>query len=299
MSEKPLISFITICYNGYADTCHLIDSLRKNITSVDYEIVVVDNASIANEALRLKKKYPSIVAIRSHKNLGFAGGNNLGMARSKGDFFFFLNNDTYIEDDKIALLIDTFRRNPKIGGLSPQIKFAYQPRFVQYAGFTPLSTITLRNKIIGYNQPDNDAFDHPRQTPYLHGAAMMIKREVVDRAGRMPDIYFLYYEEIDWSVHITEKGYELWYDPQWTVYHKESQSTGQMSRLQVFYLTRNRLLYAWRNRRSASRWLSIIYQICIAATKNCLAYVINKRFDLIVVTFWGMYSFMKLQNKMR
>lgn len=74
----------------------------------------------------------------------------------------------------------------------------------------------------------------------------------------MPEIFFLYYEELDWSTHITRAGYELWYEPRCTVFHKESQSTGQLSKLRTYYLTRNRLLYAWRNLEGSNRWLSII-----------------------------------------
>ena len=76
---------------------------------------------------------------------------------------------------------------------------------------------------------------------------MLVKREVIEKVGLMPEIFFLYYEELDWSTHITRAGYELWYEPRCTVFHKESQSTGQLSKLRTYYLTRNRLLYAWRN----------------------------------------------------
>lgn len=297
MSEKDLISFITICYNGFSDTCDLIDSLQNNITSVAYEIVVVDNASLTDEALRLQHKYPSITAIRSSVNLGFSGGNNLGMKNAKGNYFFFINNDTLVADDKLAILVDRFRNNPDIGGISPKIKFAYTPQLVQYAGFTPLTAITLRNKTIGYGTPDCDALNHPYPTPYLHGAAMMVKREVADRVGAMPEIYFLCYEEIEWSTRMTKHGYELWYDPHWTIYHKESRSMGSLSQLQIFFLTRNRMLYAWRNRKSVQRWLSVIYQICIASTRSCITHLFNKRFDLIAATLSGAVAFITQPHK--
>lgn len=104
--------------------------------------------------------------------------------------------------------------------------------------------------------------------PYLHGAAMLIKREVVNRVGPMPEIYFLYYEELDWCTAMTRAGYVLWYEPLCTVFHKESQSTGQQSPLRIFYLTRNRLLYSWRNFTGMRCSLSILYQMTVAAGKT-------------------------------
>ena len=101
--------------------------------------------------------------------------------------------------------------------------------------------------MLGFDCPDDGSYDTPHPTPYLHGAAMIIKREVIEKIGMMPEIFFLYYEELDWSTSMTRAGYELWYEPRCTVFHKESQSTGQLSKLRTYFLTRNRLLYARRN----------------------------------------------------
>mgnify|MGYP001533617965 FL=1 len=109
---------------------------------------------------------------------------------------------------------------------------------------------------------------------------MIIKREVIGKAGMMPEIFFLYYEEIDWSTSMARAGYELWYEPRCTVFHKESQSTGQLSKLRTYYLTRNRLLYARRNLKGANRFLSILYQSIVAAGKNSLIYTLQRRLDL-------------------
>ena len=84
----------------------------------------------------------------------------------------------------------------------------------------------------------------------------------------MPEIFFLYYEELDWSTSMTRAGYELWYEPRCTVFHKESQSTGQLSKLRTYFLTRNRLLYARRNMKGMERLMSVLYQSTIAAGKT-------------------------------
>lgn len=290
MNNVPQISFITICYNGLKDTCELIESLQKHVRSVSYEIFVVDNASRVNEAAIIKECYPDVITIRSEKNLGFSGGNNLGIKVARGKYIFLINNDTYINADGFGYLIDRMESNPKIGAITPKICFATSPFNIQFAGFTPLSPITMRNETIGYNCPDDGTFDTPCRTPYLHGAAMMVKREVIWKVGLMPEEYFLYYEELDWSTQMTKAGYELWYKPGFTVYHKESQSTGVLSALRTYYLTRNRLLYARRNLTGRQRFLSIIYQSTLAATKNSLIYMLKGRFDLCAAIWKGVFD---------
>ncbi len=293
----PTISFITICYNGFSDTCALIESLHSVIRSVSYEIIVVDNASRQDEAAAIKCRYPWVTTIRSRQNSGFSGGNNLGIKAATGQYIFLINNDTYLMEDGIPALIARIESQPEIGAVSPKIRFAFTPQHIQFAGFTALSTITLRNEGVGCNCPDNGAFDIARRSPYLHGAAMLIKREVIERVGLMPEIYFLYYEELDWCTAMTRNGYTLWYEPRCTVFHKESQSTGQLSVLRTYYLTRNRLLYAWRNLQGPARLLSLVYQMTLAATKNSLQHLLQRRVKLAVAVWKGVFAFIVLPHK--
>ncbi len=297
MNNLPELSIITVNYNGLKDTGELIKSLQTHI-SLSYEIIVVDNASKINEAAILQENYPHIITIRSEENLGFSGGNNLGIRKAKGKYIFLLNNDTFVDEDAFHYLIERLENSPQIGAVSPKIKFAFPPRNIQFAGYLPLSTVTLRNDLIGFGEEDNGQYEKPSLTPYCHGAAMMIKKEVIEKVGYLPEIYFLYYEELDWCTQIAKAGYELWYEPRCTVYHKESQSTGQQSYLRTFYLTRNRLLYAWRNRYGVIRWISILYQLLVAAPKNCLVFLLRGRTDLVKAIFKGIYAFLKLEHKL-
>ena len=98
MRNEYRLSIITINYNGLKDTCELIDSIPFND---NLEVIVVDNASKEGEASIISKKYPQVKVIRSDKNLGFAGGNNLGIKEAKGDYIFLINNDTYFKDFNI------------------------------------------------------------------------------------------------------------------------------------------------------------------------------------------------------
>ena len=288
MQNVCRLSIITINYNGLKDTCELIDSIPFNN---NLEVIVVDNASKVDEASIILERFPQVKVIRSDKNLGFAGGNNLGIKEAKGEFLLLINNDTYFKEFNIDSLIKRLESSDKIGIVCPKLRFAWGDNPIQFAGYTPLSNITLRNKAVGFGEEDNGQYDKAHPTPYAHGAAMLIKREVLEKVGLMPECYFLYYEEIDWSMMFTRAGYEIWYDPSCTVYHKESQTTGQNSPLRTYYITRNRLLLVKRNYKGINKYLSYVYLIGLVATRDVIKHTFQGRFDLVKAVLKGLWDF--------
>ena len=271
----------------------MIESLPLNDESL--EVIVVDNSSFQDEASEIKKRFPQVLVIRSNQNLGFSGGNNLGIQAAHGKYLFFINNDTIIhQPSAISHLMNRLDSSPSIGMVSPKIRFSWGNQLIQYAGYTPLSPITLRNQSIGCGEEDLGQYDTPHPTPYVHGAAMMVKREVIEKAGMMPECYFLYYEELDWSEMIRRAGFEIWYEPACTVYHKESQTTGRMSPLKTFYITRNRLLFAQRNVKGCAKYLSYLYLIGIVAPKDILKYLCQGNLNLSKAVIKGIMDFIKL-----
>ena len=288
MPQECEISIITINYNGLYDTCALIESIPFNDKM---EVIVVDNASSNNEVSIINQKYPFVKTIKSDKNLGFAGGNNHGIKAARGKYLFIINNDTFFKDFNVQALIDRLESSPKIGIVCPKIRFAWANNPIQFAGYTPLSKITIRNKSIGFGEDDHGQYEKARPTPYAHGAAMLIKREAIEKVGLMPECYFLYYEEIDWSIMFTRAGYEIWYDPSCTVYHKESQSTGQNSPLRIYYITRNRLLLVKRNYSGLKKYLAYTYLQMIVAARDIIKYLITGRIDLLKATIKGLRDF--------
>lgn len=288
---STILSIITVNYNGLADTCEMIDSLPPY---EGMEVIVVDNGSIVNEAEVISARYPHVKAIRSEQNLGFAGGNNIGIKAATGQYLFFINNDTVVRDNwHIDQLIHRLESSEKIGMVCPKIRFAWGSSPIQFAGYIPLSAITMRNHAIGFGEEDNGQCDTPHLSPYAHGAAMMAKREAIDKVGLMPECFFLYYEELDWSMMFTRAGYDIWYDPCCTIYHKESKSTGQASPLKTFYTTRNRLLFVKRNMSGMRKCLSYLYLMGIVAPKDMLLYTMKGRFDLTKATVRGITNFLK------
>ncbi len=288
MQNECKISIITINYNGLKDTCELIDSIPFNN---EMEVIVVDNASTQDEASIISEKFPHIKVIRSTQNIGFAGGNNLGIKEAKGKYILLINNDTYFKEFNITPLIERLESSDKIGIVCPKLRFAWGNNPIQYAGYTSISPITVRNEAIGFGQNDHGQYDTAHPTPYAHGAAMLIKREAIKKVGLMPECFFLYYEEIDWSMMFTRAGYEIWYDPACTVYHKESQTTGQNSPLRTYYITRNRLLLVKRNYKGINKYLSYIYLIGIVAPRDIIKFTLQGRLNLVKAAFRGIKTF--------
>jgi len=278
--EFPLVSIITVNYNQSEITCQLLESLRK-ITYPNIEIFVVDNASFKDDPSPIKKRYPEVFFILSEINLGFAGGNNLAIRESKGEYILLINNDTEVNAGFLEPLIKKMTTNPKIGAVSPKILYFYHPDMIQYAGFEPMSPITIRQHAIGFNQKDNGQFDIDKLTDFGFGAAMIVSRDVINKVGLMADIFFLYYEEMDWMARIRRKGFEIWYIHNSVVYHKDSITTGPESPLKTYYLNRGRLLYMRRNTFGINHPLGIIYQGFVAVPKNMFTYILKRKPDLL------------------
>ncbi|MDP3913217.1 MAG: glycosyltransferase family 2 protein [Bacteroidota bacterium] len=270
----PLVSVITVNYNQSQVTFDLLESLRK-ISYPNIEIIVVDNASPNDDPDSIKRNYPEITLIKSTKNLGFAGGNNLGIEKSTGDYLLFINNDTEVPAGFLEPLVAFFRAHPDAGMVSPKIRYHHTPEMIQYAGYSELNPYTIRNFSIGYREIDNKQYDIDRQTAFGHGAAMLVPRKVIEKVGMMPDIYFLYYEEIDWGWKIRKAGYQNYYVGSSVIFHKESVSTGKNSPLKTYYMARNRILFTRRNISGIQKWISLSYQILIAGTKNLLMHLIK------------------------
>ena len=294
------ISIITINYNGLNDTCALIETIPNNDK---LEVIVVDNASQNQkaEADTISQRFPQVKVIKSEKNLGFAGGNNLGIKAAQGKYLFFINNDTIFKEFNVQALIDRLESSPTIGVVCPKIRFAWGTNPIQFTGYTPLSKITVRNQSIGFGEEDEGQYNTPHPTPYAHGAAMLIKREAIEKTGLMPECFFLYYEELDWSMMFTRAGYQIWYEPQCTIYHKESQSTGQNSPLRTYYMVRNRLLLVKRNWDGLTKYVTYAYLIGVVGVRDFLKYGLTGKRELVRATFRGIrdfYTFSSLNSNL-
>ncbi|QIP13510.1 glycosyltransferase family 2 protein [Spirosoma aureum] len=275
IDSAPLISLITINYNQAVVTCDMLESTRQ-LTYPNFEIIVVDNGSLENPTERIRQgNYPNVTVIVSPDNLGFSGGNNLGLKHAKGDFYFFLNNDTIVTPDLLETLLEPFRRDSTIGVTCPKIRYYDQPNVIQYAGYHPLNSYTGRTWAIGLMEPDKGQHDQSGPTYFAHGAAMMVSQPVLEQVGSLDDSYFLYYEELDWSARIRRAGFQIYYQAEALIYHRESMSVGKMNPMKVYYHTRNRLWFMRRNVTGFPLLVFYLYYFGLAIPKALIQYLIR------------------------
>lgn len=262
--KVPLVSIITVNYDTPVVTAEMLQSLSKVIYP-NWEVIVVDNASPNHSSIILKDEFPFIKHISCPENLGFAGGNNIGLHFATGKFAFFINNDTEVTPNLISELVDYLQTHPKCGIACPKIKYFYQPNVIQYAGARGLHPLTSRSFDIGYLKKDMGEFDYCSKTDLPNGAAMMVPMNLIKQIGQMSEIYFLYYEELDWAIRFKKQGYETHYVGTAEIYHKESVSTGKNSPLKTFYLYRNRFLYIRRNYKGLKWFIASAFFILISS----------------------------------
>jgi GT2 family glycosyltransferase len=276
MSQLPFISIITVNYKKPEVTNQLLSSLRE-ITYSNFEVIIVDNDSGDEEAAKLNFSDPKVRLIRSFLNRGLAGGNNLGIQCARGDYFLFLNNDTEVHRNFLEPLVKVFQEHPDAGAVSPKIKYYSRPRIIQYAGYSKMNPVTLRMHALGSRKEDTGQYDQLTTTWCAHGCAMMVPRAVVRKAGMWPEEYFLYYEEHDWSTSIKEAGYNIYFQPESIVFHKESLSADKSSPRKVYYQNRNRILFMKKNLDYLHKVLATIYLLLVAVPRNTFRFLFSKK----------------------
>jgi GT2 family glycosyltransferase len=277
-----MISLITVNYNNVKVTCELIDSLQSFDKNA-FELIVVDNASKEDASIILEK-YPWVKFICSEKNLGFAGGNNLGVMNAQGDYLFFINNDTEFRENILLKLKSILEQDKSIGVVCPVLKYYDAPNKIQYAGFTKINPLTGRSELITTLSAENIV-----PTCYAHGAAMMMPRHVFNQVGPMPENYFVYYEELDWSAQIANKGYQLVVDSSSVLFHKESQTIGKLNEMKSYFMARNRLLFMRRNSTRISLAFFWIYFLLVATPKQLLNFLFSKQWKNAIAHMAGVY----------
>lgn len=275
----PLVSLITVNFNGVIHTRAFLKSLEK-VSYPNYEVWVVDNAS-KESILPLKEEFRDVNFIESKENLGFAGGNNIAIEQAKGKYFFLINNDTEPLPDFLEPIVALMESNPLIGVASSKLKYFNAPDTLQFAGSKGINMYTGRGFSIGYMDKDKEAYNQSYKSELAHGAAMLISRAVVEKIGLMAELYFLYYEETDFCERVKRAGFEIWYCGKSVVLHKESMSVGKESPMKTYYLTRNRLIYTRRNAKGFQRIAALFFFFIFSFPKGIFKYLIRKDFILL------------------
>lgn len=250
--KKPSVAIILINWNNEEDTIDCIKSLA-DITYPDYKVFVMDNGSEQKSIDALRPFCVGEVRlIENRENLGFSGGNNVGIdiALKEGfDYILLLNNDTTVEPDFLDELVKVAESDEKIGAVGSKIYFYFEPdrNKIWYGGgkFSWLGG----GEHMQYEHVDADHPNDikPREVDYITGCVFLVKSEVLRKVGGLFEDFFLYYEDTDWSLSIKKVGYRLMHAPFSKVYHKVSRATKKLGNPKIYYYhVRNALLLSKR-----------------------------------------------------
>jgi GT2 family glycosyltransferase len=242
--SPPSVSAIVVTYNcaDYVGRC--LESLARSSTPMD--VVVVDNGSADGTAGAVRRGHPA-VAVIEQENVGYAGGNNTGFdwARRRGSrYAFVVNPDVAVGPRCVERLVEFMDGHDRSAIASPKIHYP-DGRTIWFAGAS-IDWTTGATPHRGMGQIDSGQFDEVQTMDRTCGAAMLVRMSAVERIGPMPDDYFLYFEETEWSRRFIAEGFELHYVPAAECVHAASSSTGENSPLVWYYLTRNNLLFMSR-----------------------------------------------------
>src|SRR5438270_12919245 len=221
LNSSPKVTCIVLNWNGWRDTVNCLTALRK-CTYPHIEIVVVDNGSTDNSVAEIKRDHPGIVLLEEKTNLGFAGGNNIGIRYAlahAADFVWLLNNDTIPAPNALSALISKIAADKTIGAVASICYYADAPGKVEawaggrvnlWIGYGPNSTI-----------PRKDDWFHS-----LNGTSMLVSRAAFEDAGLLDEGFFLYWEDTEFCLRLRRKGWRLAAAPDSRVLHKVNASTG-------------------------------------------------------------------------
>lgn len=235
-------SIIICAFNGEAVLAACLRSLGAlEAPAGGFEVIVVDNGSADSTSELTRRILPSARLIRSERNLGFAGGNNLGFREARGEILILLNQDTEVPPDWLLRLLDPFDRDPKIGAVGCKL-FYPGGRLLQHAG-----GVLYPNANTGHlacREEDRGQWDTPCERAYVTGAALGLRRAALAQVGLLDPAFFpVYYEEIELQVRMARAGWKIWYEPAAWLIHHENQVYGAGSPRMVYSYTRNRLRF--------------------------------------------------------
>lgn len=244
---KIKVGVVVLNFNGRSDTLDCLASLEKLTNKeADPTVFVVDNNSHDKSVEEIREKFPKIEVIANSVNLGFSGGNNVGIKKAlqtKADFILLLNNDTIVEPNFLDELVKFGRSHPRVGILGPTLKFKrgfevfydLGGKINPWFGRTTHKTVSLL------------ADQLPSKVDYLSGACLLIRSAVINKIGMLEEDYFFGFEDVEFCLEARKNGFEIYNVPTSIVEHKISGSVGQTSPLKIYYLLRNNLRFFYRN----------------------------------------------------
>jgi GT2 family glycosyltransferase len=277
-----MISIIVLNWNGKKVLKGCLDSIRAQKFK-NSEVIVVDNASTDGSQEMIKKKYAFVKLIKNKENRGYAGGNNIGIKKAKGEYILILNNDTVLDKNFLKELWSN-RKKADILGVK---NFYFDKKNIIWAIGSKVNKFTNRAKLVANNIPDSKKINKIK-VEYLVGSAMLINKKVINKVGFLDESFFAYYEETEWQTRAKNKGFTISWIPSAKLWHKVAYSTGGgRSPLSAYYLVRNRGYYI----KKWSKYKFIAYPFWIFEITTRIIYGLIKNRKYAKASLRGMIDF--------
>lgn len=247
---KPLVSVVVVNYNGHDLIGACVESLARQ-SYEPLEVLVVDNGSIDGSADVIGKRYPTVRVIRLTRNLGFAGGCNVGIRAARGEFIATLNNDAVADNDWIASLVETIQLLPNVGAVASKLLFLDEPDRINSAG------ICLDRLGIAWDRRGGDVDDDERGREVFGASAgaALYRRSLFDDIGLFDGDFFMYLEDVDFAWRARLANWRCRYVPGARVYHAYSATSGDQSPFKRYHLGRNKFWLIAKNYPAPYLWL--------------------------------------------
>ena len=298
-----MVSIIIPHYNGEDLLYNCIDSIYKNISIKDFELIVVDNASTDDSINRIKSSFESVKIISSNSNLGYSGGCNLGATHASGKYLLFLNNDTEHSSEWIEKLVHFLDSNSNIAAVQPKILNIYNKKLFDYAGGTggfidKFCFPFVQGRIFDTLEEDHGQYNNPSKIFWASGAAIMIRSNVFKELEGFDKIYFSYMEEIDLCWRVQSLGHEVWSFPSSYIYHHGPYKNFRKSSINSYYLNhRNSWILFLKNSYNFNYGLSIVLKLLldwIALAYSLLRLNLKQHLGIIKAHWWLCFSLYKI-----
>ncbi len=227
---QPPVSIIVLSHNTRELTLQCLASFAPALNRQGWQIIVVDNGSSDGSIEAIRAQHPFVEVVRSERNLGFAGGNNLGLRHAEGRVVFLINSDVLAAADTLQALADQFDEQPEVGVLSAGLRTATgEAQAFAYGDDPTLGYLLRRGMRALWRRGPLHRWDveHPIETHWVSGACVAVRRQVILQVGLLDERFRLYFEDNDWCLRARQSGWKIRYDPRFTVTHLGGQSQPQ------------------------------------------------------------------------
>ena len=271
----PSVLVVVLAYGDCGLTLACLQSLGR-LAYPNADLLVVDNGPRGEAAAMVRDQFPSVALIETGANLGYAGGNNVGLrcALEHGyDYTLLLNNDTEVAADLVEEMVAVCERSPRFGVAGPTIYYFDQPDTIWSAGGV-IDRRRGRGLMRGIDELDRGQFAQPGAVDFVAGCAMLCRRSTLEQAGLLDERFFLYFEDAEWCARVRRAGFQVVHVPRAQVFHKIPADGRAQAPSVTYYMTRNRLLFLRASGAPLPVWL---HAVLLQDLRTCLSWTLRPK----------------------